>query len=231
MTLAAHYALAIVATDDIRYSVRRSARARRVRVNVDPVSGEVEVVLPQRGRERDAAAAVMELRSWIDKRVGEARHVRDRVNSRGSNIPYLDELLKLVPEPGRTRAHRKGDRLLVPASDPKPAIERFYRRSARAEVEPRLDAAVAELGTSYKSVRIAAQRTRWGSCSAAGVMSFNWRLLLAPERVLDYVIWHEACHLLVLDHSPRYWSLLESHVADYKEPSAWLRRNGATLVV
>jgi predicted metal-dependent hydrolase len=220
-----------VVSDEISYSVRRSARARGVRVTVDPVTGEVEVVIPQRGRERDAAAAVVELRSWIDKRVGEARFARDRVNSRGSNLPYLDELLRLMPEPGRTRAHRKGDRLLVPATDAKPAIERFYRRMARIEIEPRLAAAVDELGTVYRSMRIAGQRTRWGSCSAAGVMSFNWRLLLAPERILDYVIWHEACHLLVLDHSPRYWSLLETHVPDYREQSKWLRKNGATLVL
>jgi predicted metal-dependent hydrolase len=220
-----------VTSDDISYSVRRSPRARTVRVNVDPVTGEVEVVIPERGRERDAAAAIAELRTWIDKRVDEARFARDRVNSRGPNLPYLDELLRLVPEPGRTRAHRKSDRLLVPATDPNPAIERWYRRMARVEIEPRLAAAVDELGTTYKSMRIAGQRTRWGSCSSKGVMSFNWRLLLAPDRVLDYVIWHEACHLLVLDHSRRYWSLLENHVPDYREPSKWLRKNGATLVL
>lgn len=202
-----------------------------MRVNVDPVSGEVEVVIPSRARERDAAAAVAELRSWIDRRVDEARVARNRVSSRGSNLPYLDGVLALVPEAGRTRAHRKGDRLLVPAVDAKPAIERFYRRMARVEIEPRLDAAVDELGTSYSAVRIAAQRTRWGSCSSKGVMSFNWRLLLAPSRVLDYVVWHEACHLLVLDHSPRYWDLLAVHVPDYREPSSWLREHGATLVL
>ena len=62
-------------------------------------------------------------------------------------------------------------------------------------------------------------------------MSFNWRLLLAPEDVLDYVIWHEACHLKHLDHSPRFWALLERHRPDYREPKAWLRRHGATLVL
>jgi predicted metal-dependent hydrolase len=60
-------------------------------------------------------------------------------------------------------------------------------------------------------------------------MSFNWRLLLAPERVLDYVVWHEACHLEFMDHSPRFWALLARHRPDYREQSRWLRRHGATL--
>ena len=200
-------------------------------INVDPVSGAVEVVLPARASERAAASAVKELRPWIEKQQDKALAARQRVLDRRGTVPYLDETLRLAPESGRTRAHRKGDRLLVPASDPAPAIERYYRRMAKAEVVPRLDDAVADLGTTYKSVRIAGQRTRWGSCTSAGVMSFNWRLLLAPERVLDYVIWHEACHLLVLNHSREYWALVEQHVPDYKEASKWLRTNAATLVL
>jgi hypothetical protein len=62
-------------------------------------------------------------------------------------------------------------------------------------------------------------------------MSFNWRLLLAPEPVLDYVVWHEVCHLEVLDHSPRFWSLLASRCPDYRQYKAWLRRHGETLVL
>jgi predicted metal-dependent hydrolase len=62
-------------------------------------------------------------------------------------------------------------------------------------------------------------------------MSFNWRLLLAPERVLEYVVWHEACHLRVLDHSPRFWSLLERHWPTWRAERRWLQRHGATLVL
>ena len=62
-------------------------------------------------------------------------------------------------------------------------------------------------------------------------MSFNWRLLLAPERVLDYVVWHEVCHLDVLDHSPRFWRLVESRCPGYREQVRWLRQNGSTLVL
>ena len=214
----------------IAYTVRRSDRARRVRVTVHP-EGDVEVVLPRRARERDAAAAVVELRPWIERRLREAAAVRARLAQRGSTVPFLGGTLELVPQSGRTRAHRRGDTLLVPAGDAGPALERWFRRIARAEIEPRLDEAAAALGVRYTSLRIANQRTRWGSCSSTGAMSFNWRLLLAPEEVLDYVVWHEACHLRHLDHSPRFWALLERHRPAYREPKAWLRRHGATLVL
>jgi predicted metal-dependent hydrolase len=214
----------------IPYTVRRSARARRVRVNVHAHTG-VEVVLPTRAPERAAAAAVSELRPWIERRLGEAQEVLDRIAARAGTLPYLGRSLELVPQTGRTRAHRSGERLLVPAEDARPALERFYRRAARAEIEPRLDRATALTGSAYSGLSIRAQRTRWASCSADGRMSFNWRLLLAPERVLDYVVWHEVCHLDILEHSPRFWALLERRWPGYREDRDWLRRHGATLVL
>ena len=105
-----------------------------------------------------------------------------------------------------------------------------YRRAARAEIAPRLDAAVARAGTSYTKLTIRGQRTRWGSCSQTGAMSFNWRLLLAPEPVLDYVVEHEVCHLEVMDHSQRFWRC-SSRAADWRDHAAWLRRYGSTLVL
>jgi predicted metal-dependent hydrolase len=216
--------------EDIEYTIRRSARARRVRVCVDPHAG-VEVVLPERAREREAAAAVAELRPWIERRLGEAAALRERLAQRAGTVPYLGTVLELSPQAGRTRVHRRGEELLVPSGNPEPALERWYRRAARDEIAPRLDAAAAALGRPYESLSIRNQRTRWGSCSSTGAMSFNWRLLLAPEHVLDYVVWHEACHLEVLDHSPRFWALLERHRPGYREPQRWLRRHGATLVL
>ena len=215
---------------DIAYSIRRSSRARRVRVTVLP-DAEVEVVLPQRASERAAASAVSELRPWIERRLAEARAVREQVEQRTGTVPYLDETLTLVVEPGRTRAHRSGSRLLVPDPPVGPALERWYRRAAAREIRPRLDAATAQAGTSYRDLVIRGQRTRWASCTAEGRMSFNWRLLLAPARVLDYVVWHEVCHLEILDHSPRFWALVARRWPDYRQDRLWLRRHGAGLVL
>jgi predicted metal-dependent hydrolase len=215
---------------DIAYTIRRSTRARRVRVNVHAHSG-VEVVLPAGAPERAAAAAIVELRPWIERRLEDVQGVLEQIAQRGATVPYLGTTLQLQSQPRRQRVHRSGERLLVPPGDPRPALERYYRRMARLEVTERLDRATALAGTPYRDLVIRAQRTRWASCSATGRMSFNWRLLLAPESVLDYVVWHEVCHLQVLDHSPRFWALLERHWPRYRQDRDWLRRHGAMLVL
>ena len=201
----------MMAGTPFEFRVRRSPRARRVRVSVDG-AGEVEVVLPKRAPERAAAQAVRELTPWIERRRRTLARAAAELARPEGTVPFLGQDLRLVPQPGRERVHRRGDELLVPKRDAAAAIERWYRRQARAEIAPRLDAAVARAGTSYTGLTIRGQKTRWASCSTTGHMSFNWRLLLAPEAVLDYVVEHEVCHLERMDHSPRFWALLESRV-------------------
>jgi predicted metal-dependent hydrolase len=217
--------------DGIYYTVRRSDRARRVRITVEASRG-VEVVLPRRAAERDAAAAVRELRPWIERRLRDVSAQRAAIAARGDTVPYLGGDLRLVPEAGRTRVVQRGQTLLTPDGGARtPALERWYRRMAKLELEPRVERAAAQLGSSYARLSIRGQKTRWGSCTAAGALSFNWRLLLAPEAVLDYVVWHEVCHLQAMNHSPRFWSLVAAHCPDYREHAAWLRRHGGTLVL
>jgi predicted metal-dependent hydrolase len=202
-----------------------------VRVRVDPRDGAVEVVLPRRAPEREAAAAVTQLHGWIERHRARAAANAQRVAARGATVPYLGQTLTLVAEPGRTRVHRAGDTLRVPDGDARAALERWYRRQARQEAEPRLARATAAVGREHTSLTIRDQKTRWGSCSARGAIALNWRLLLGPEPVLDYVIGHEACHLAVMDHSPRYWALVAELMPGYAAPRRWLREHGATLTL
>ena len=216
--------------DDLAYTLRRSPRARRIRVKVDPYDG-VEVVIPQRATTRDAHEAIKELRPWIDKRLREAEQARQRLTTPPGTVPFLGAHLRLRHDKHRSRITRVGGELYVPATGTAEALERWYRTQARNEIAPRLTKATQTLGKPHTGLAIRSQRTRWGSCSSTGAMSFNWRLLLAPEPVLDYVVWHEACHLVVMDHSQRFWALVERHVPDYREHRTWLRRNGAALVL
>jgi predicted metal-dependent hydrolase len=222
--------MAVIMAVVTEYSLRRSPRARRVRVSVES-DGAVQVTLPKRAPLRAADEAVRELAPWIERRRRALARAAAEVARTPGTVPYLDTELTLVAQAGRTRVHRRGDMLLVPETGRTEALERWYRRAARAEIGPRLDAAVARAGTSYSALTIRGQRTRWASCSSSGGMSFNWRLLLAPEAVLDYVIEHEVCHLEVMDHSPRFWRLLESRVPDWRDHARWLRRYGSTLTV
>ncbi|HEX3801803.1 MAG TPA: SprT family zinc-dependent metalloprotease [Solirubrobacteraceae bacterium] len=217
--------------NEFAYHVRRSDRARRVRITVDR-AGTVEVVLPRRLPLRAAEDAVCELRPWIERRLVEVGRQQAAVLARGETVPYLGGVLTLQTVPGRTRVARRADTLLVP-DDPErtAALERWYRRMAREQIQTRLDRACATAGLSYTRLTIRDQRTRWGSCSRSGALSFNWRLLLAPEAVLDYVIWHEVCHLAVMDHSPRFWALVARYCPDHREQAAWLKRNPGTLVL
>ncbi len=212
-----------------QFTVRRSPRARRVRVRVEP-DGSLLVTLPQAARASEADQAVAQLQQWIADRRAKLEQARSVLLRPAGTLPYLSELLSVTEQAGRSRAHRSGDQLLVPSDHRRePAIERWYRRQAKAEVSERLAPALDALGVEAGPISIRDQRTRWGSCSSSGALSFNWRLLLGPPQLLDYVVWHEACHLVVLDHSPRFWALLQQHRPNYHEPREWLRRNGSAL--
>jgi predicted metal-dependent hydrolase len=226
----------------IPYKIRRSDRARRARIVVD--ADGVEVVVPRRMALRHVEPFVAEKQRWIERTLeryeAARREAPAAVLADGGSVPYLGERLELVVrvEPGRTRPHvaRRGERLVVKvarAGHPAiaDALERWYRRRAREEVAIRLDYATARAGTDWTRLSIRGQQTRWASCSQDGAMSFNWRLLLAPVEILDYVVEHEVAHLEVLDHSQRFWRLLGSRSPEYKEHERWLRRNGHTLTL
>jgi hypothetical protein len=220
------------------YELRRSARARNVRITVGPDG--VVVVLPERAGEQLAHDFVLERRSWIEKTLARLERDEDVISARtlrhGERVPYLGQELELRIEPGAGRVFARPDQgwIRVRTQDDSrdhvaALLERWYRRRAREEIETRLDTVVALNGTSYSRVAIRDQRSRWGSCSSTGTMNFNWRLMLAPEAVLDYVIEHEAAHIEVRDHSQRFWSLLDERMPDWPEWRDWLRKHGGTL--
>ncbi|HEX8855055.1 MAG TPA: SprT family zinc-dependent metalloprotease [Thermoleophilaceae bacterium] len=228
-------------SDAIPYRIRRSDRARRARIVVDAEG--VEVVVPRRMALRQVEPFVAEHSAWIEKTLRRYRRAeealpRPRLED-GGWVPYMGRVLELRVrvEPGRVRDSvvRRGEMALevrVASGDEdsvRSALERWYRRRARVEVAARLDAATRRAGTSYRSLTIRSQRTRWASCSSNGSMSFNWRLMLAPEAVLDYVVEHEVAHLEVLDHSPRFWRLLGSRCPDARVHERWLRKHGSAL--
>ncbi|MEX1143054.1 MAG: SprT family zinc-dependent metalloprotease [Thermoleophilaceae bacterium] len=224
----------------IAHTVRRSSRARRARIQVSPEG--VEVVLPQSMPLSAAAPFVRSRQAWVERtlermRAAEARLPRPRLED-GGDVPLLGERLPLRVRVGggRVRSHvaMRGGGLHVAVAEPGPdavraALEGWYRRQARIEVAQRLDAAVARAGTAYARLQIRGQRTRWASCSSKGAMCFNWRLLLAPAEILDYVVEHEVAHIEVPDHSPRFWALLGSRCPGYREHEAWLRAHGHAL--
>ena len=114
--------------------------------------------------------------------------------------------------------------------DPSAVSESQSRMTARAVVTRLAEEGAECIGVEYRRIRIGGQRTRWGSCSSRGTLSFNWRLVLAPPAVLDYVVVHELCHLRVPNHSRRFWALVELHRPHWRQQRQWLRDYGPELL-
>jgi len=218
-------------TEPFPCRVVRHRGARRMTLRVG--SDGVRVTVPARVRAAALEAFLREHRGWVAERLAElpaARPLQD-----GDALALLDGTLTLEAggaPAGGGRAVRRGDGLLVrPDAEGglDAPVERWYRRAALAELEPRARALAAELEREVTRVAVRDPRSRWGSCTAPGRLSFSWRLLLAPEHVLDHVVAHEACHLVHADHSPAFWALLREVRPGHEAPRTWLRDHGERL--
>ena len=110
-----------------------------------------------------------------------------------------------------------------------PALERAYRRQAKARLEERAAYFASRMGVSYQRISVRAAKTRWGSCSAKGNLNFHWKLILMPPQVLDYVVVHELAHRKEMNHSPAFWAEVEKILPDYRERRKWLKTYGQTV--
>jgi predicted metal-dependent hydrolase len=131
-----------------------------------------------------------------------------------------------------TETDDRGQRLICVAGEP-PHLDRrigdFLKREARRDLEAAAGRYAAKLGLAIKRISVRDQSSRWGSCSNTGVLSFSWRLILAPAFVLNYLAAHEVAHLKELNHSPRFWRLVGKLDADYERAKAWLDVHGTDL--
>jgi predicted metal-dependent hydrolase len=188
--------------------VRVSPRARRLRIVVD-AQRRVEVVVPPRTAARAVAALLDEHAGWLERQLAKPAQ------------PFLLGLQRedAVWVGGLPRP--------VPAAEP---LERWYRKQARLAVSAAVGREASRLRVGYLSLAIRDQRTRWGSCSAAGRLSFNWRLVLAPADVLAYVVVHELCHRRRPDHSHAFWALVSEARPTFRREREWLRVHGAELL-
>ena len=210
--------------------LRRSRRARRLRVTVSPVDGRVELVLPQGAALEDGLAFVDAKRRWIERRRSLAPGRAPFVD--GAVLPFLGASLRIRRAPlPRGRPRREGGELLVPGgeADLARSVGAWLRQAAQEEIAPRVADKSARLGRTPGPLAIRDTRTRWGSCSAHGSLSFSWRLVLAPEPVLDYVVAHEVAHLAEMNHGPRFWAHVAALCRDPAGARAWLRANGPAL--
>ncbi|MCA1725410.1 MAG: M48 family metallopeptidase [Thermomicrobia bacterium] len=141
--------------------------------------------------------------------------------------------ISVTIQPGRRPTVVHGEQSLAitvaAESAARPALEGWLREAARFAIVAQVASRAAEMGVAYGRVAIRDQKTRWGSCSRAGNLNFNWRLVLAPAAVLDYVVVHELAHRVEMNHSARFWRLVAHHCPAYGAHRLWLRTNGVVL--
>jgi predicted metal-dependent hydrolase len=214
----------------VKVRLRHSSRARRLRLVLVPGVGP-ELVVPARTGAKAIDSALKTLAPWLERALA-----RQQPGALGLAQPgvawHAGEAVPLrVVAAKRTSADWSAGALELRAPDAEAAalaLERWYRSSARAALEASIELQAPALGVEPKTLAVRDQRTRWGSCSQRGTLSFSWRLLLAPAWVLDDVVCHELCHLRVANHSQAFWRLFASHrpAADSRP---WLRAHGGEL--
>lgn len=111
-----------------------------------------------------------------------------------------------------------------------PESEREFRRLAKEKIPKRVALFAEQLGVDYGKITIKDTKSRWGSCSYQGNLNFCWRLILAPEEVLDYIVVHELCHRLEMNHSARFWAEVKRVLPEYEKSKEWLKENGLALL-
>ncbi len=223
--------------DRLRYHIRASQRRRTMAIQVRP-GGEVRVMTPAAVSLSALRRFVMEHFTWIQRKQQElVRPSSANTLHDGGVVPYLDGALSLrlcLGAGSRSRVIRDNAGLHVHAGDGtqvRDLLEGWYRRQARVHFTQRADHFAPLVGRRPASISIRGQRTRWGSCSARGAVSLNWRLLQAPARLLDYVVVHELCHLRHPNHSARFWGEVERVLPDYRAMRRELRDIHKILVL
>ncbi len=219
----------------VPYESRRSTEATEPRIDVD-IQG-VRVVLPE-ASEEDPEQLLAENAAWVVEKKEKYDSYREQVPDReftpGATFPYLGEPHEIVVEK-RSTSEIVGQEFRlaqhhVEQTSIKRALETLYRRKAREWFSDQADQLVQEMGVEYEEIEIRNQRTKWGSCSTSGTLGLNWRLMMAPEDVTNYVLVHELAHLREQNHTDDFWTLVAEHDSEYKSHAQWLEQNGTSLV-
>lgn len=210
--------------------LRESARTRRFTLRVDAPRGVIRVVVPMGVAEAETLSFVARHADWLRERA--ARLPRPMPFADGATLPILGAPHVIRHDSGHRGPPLAAEGVLTVGGGAEFVARRvrdYLVKRARAEIVPRAHAKAAALAVRVAAVTLRDTKSRWGSCSAAGRLSFSWRLILAPEPVLDYVVAHEAAHLREMNHSPRFWALCAGLTADAAAGRAWLKAHGGGL--
>jgi len=227
--------IALLKTDDgdIPLKIRVSARARHIGLRVDTRLGGAELVLPKGVSTKKGLSFAQSKSDWLLDHI--AALPAPVLFAEGAEVPILGALHRirhLSAKRGLNGPVWQDDGCLFVTGDASHMARRvrdWLKAEARRELTARTVAAAQELGVVVKGITLRDPQSRWGSCSTRGTLSYSWRLILAPESVLDYVVVHEVAHRAEMNHGPKFWALVERLIPDTETPRDWLRLHGSAL--
>ena len=227
---------------EIPFTVRPSVRARRVSLRIRD-AGLVEVVVPVHSVVPSPEAVLRRHAAWIirtfDRLARSGGMNAAKPLGDGSRIAVFgsERTIRVLREDRRRPLIAMTDSEIVlrlrheSPEDIRPLLGRWLRTRAESFVPARVSELNTQWGFRFSSITVRNQKTRWGSCSKRGALSFNWRLVILPPDVADYLICHELAHLRYLDHSSRFWTLVGTLCPAFRESERWLRRNGRSVAL
>ena len=218
----------------VTVTVRVNARARSYRLSL-PHSGGPLLTLPPHGKWAEAEAFLLRHHNWLAARIKRAPEATSF--AAGSVVPLRGVDHRIVAT-GRVRgrvevADDGGQPILLVPGDPAHQARRltdWLKEQAQADLEMRSAHHAARLGVSIKAIKLREQSSRWGSCSSSGNINYNWRLIMAPPFVLDYVAAHEVAHLVEMNHSAAFWATVKRTLPEMEKGRAWLKAHGRQLM-
>lgn len=208
-------------------------RARHVSVRIDPTRREAIATAPSQRQLKRAVQFAAERAGWIAHELG--RLPKGVLLAPGALVPLRGVKHELVYEHGRALPRVEAGeppRLIAGAPDAalfEPRLLRYFKDQARTDLIDRVAHHAVTLGVKPARIQVKELRSRWGSCSVDGVLSFSWRLILAPPFVLDYLAAHETAHLKEMNHSRRFWAHVRRCMPDYERGRDWLHEHGTAL--
>ena len=217
-------------TPDVPILLRRSGRARRISLRISQLDGRVTLTLPNGVPESEALSFARQKESWIRSHL--ERREDDVPVALGSEIPVQGVTHRVVQGQGQGRRVVMEDGMIMvpgPVERIGARLKGHFKQMARVRLVGASDEYATRLGKSYDRISIRDTRSRWGSCSSNGTLMYSWRLIMAPDAVLDYVAAHEVAHLAEMNHSPAYWAGVERIFGDYRPARRWLKNEGNML--
>ena len=225
---------------DFKIFVKRTDRKKTASIKID--EGSVKVTVPKSVSSSRIRELISKREGWIKAKLNQQISIKSKKKIKyidGEVVPYLgrDYRLKFINGDSLSLKMKSGSFVITIPKGQKPEqkviknlLVDWYKKYAKIHLEEKTKKFSETMNVNPKSIVIKNYKSRWGSCSSKGELSFNWRIILTPQWIVDYIVVHELCHLLEFNHSPKYWSHVKRYIPNWKDCRNWLKENNVLSV-